>query len=102
MKSLKPIFLVALILLLSSCSIERSMQKSLNKVYIGMPLSEFKKELKKTSLVYMGNGYSCYQLTKSKAVYTGFENQLHSTRFFYFQNNKLWKMDEGVRAVDYR
>lgn len=88
--------------ILSCASTEKKMQKELDKVYIGMPIDEFKKVIPKTSMVYLSDDYSCYKLRKRTARYGVPGGYLYSYRFFYFQKDKLWKIDEGERAVDYR
>lgn len=94
--------IISMTLLFGCGSVEKSMQRRLDKVYIGMPLSEFKKTVRKTSMVYLSEDYSCFKLRKSKAKFGAPSGFVYSTRFFYFQGDKLWKIDEGERAVDYR
>lgn len=95
--------LLVLVILMCACGgVEKAIQKDLDKVYIGMSMSEFKKVVRKTSTVYLSDEYSCLKLQRSKAKFGQPGGYVYSTRFFYFQDDKLWRMDEGERAVDYR
>lgn len=100
MKVLKLLLLILSTITLSCTSAEKLMQKRLDKVYIGMPLKEFREQIKNTTLVYLGDDYTCYKLEKRRAKYG--EGFTYSTRFFYFLDGKLWKLNEGERSVDYR
>lgn len=92
---------VALLLLFSSCgAADRAMQRSVDKLDIGMSIEDFREVMRGASVVYMSDEYSAFVVRKSRIRY-GY-GPVYSTRFFYFKDNKLWRMDEGSRAVDYR
>lgn len=96
---LLPIFLF---FLFSCSSVEQAMQKELEKVYIGMPVDEFKQKIKKATVVYLDDEYACYKLNKRYARFGDPNRYSYASRFFYFKQGKLWKIDEGERATDYR
>jgi hypothetical protein len=103
MKTLKNIILVLLPFFLLSCGgAEKAMQHSLDKLYIGMTIPEFKSQVIKSSMVYLSEDYSCFKLEESKAKFGEPGGYVSSTRFIYFKDGKLWKIDEGERSVDYR
>jgi hypothetical protein len=60
----------------------------------GMSVEEFQKNSKFEELVTMDGDWMVY-----KVIY-GWNGE--NTRFYYFKNNKLVKMDSGERAADYR
>src|SRR5690606_24868473 len=83
---------------LSSCGgAEKAIQRDLNKVYIGMTIPEFQKNMKRISLVYLSEDYTCYKLTRRREKFGEPGGTVYATRFFYFQGEKLWKIDEGER-----
>lgn len=67
-----------------------------------MPIEDFRKAIKKASVVYLDENYSCYKLNKRYAKFADPNHFSYTTRFFYFKENKLWRIDEGERATDYR
>ena len=67
-----------------------------------MTISEFKQNMKRISLVYLSEEYTCYKLTRRREKFGEPGGTVYATRFFYFRGDKLWKIDEGERAVDYR
>lgn len=79
---------------------ERKMNRILDELYIGMSTKEFKSIAKKSTLVEMRGSYRCYKLTKSNAKIGEPRGYVYSTRFFYFKDDKLYRIDEGVRATD--
>jgi len=63
-------------------------------IRLGLTVEEFEKRAKFEEIVTMDGEWIVY-----KVVY-GFNAE--NTRFYYFKNNKLVKMDSGQRATDYR
>lgn len=107
MKKLKLITLTLILIILTSCGANpaKNIAKTMDKVYIGMPLNEFKEKVEKEELVVMNQ-----KVTIFKTVIKSYNHYVYGLpvlasvdiRFFYFENNKLVKVDEGERAVDYR
>jgi hypothetical protein len=85
----KSILIVFTIILLVSCHSTKA-----PTIKTGMTVEEFQKEAKKEVLVRMDGEWMIY-----KVIYGFIAN---NTRFYYFKNNKLVKMDRGERATDYR
>lgn len=85
----KTIIGILMVTLLYSCYANKA-----PTIRTGMTIEEFRKEAKYEELVTMDGEWMIY-----KVVY-GFNAD--KTRFYYFQNNKLVKMDSGERATDYR
>ncbi|QBQ41280.1 hypothetical protein E2P86_08970 [Sphingobacterium psychroaquaticum] len=100
MRSLRSLALSLCILLASCGGAEKAMQKRIDKLHIGMTIPEFKTVMREASTVYLSEDYSAFKVMKSRVKY-GY-GYVYSTRFFYFQDGKLWRIDEGERAVDYR
>lgn len=70
----------------------------MDKVYIGMSVSEFKEKVENEELVEMNEKVTIFKkVIKSYNHYFYGMPVLQSvdTRFFYFENNKLVKVDEG-------
>ncbi|EMY81085.1 hypothetical protein pgond44_08752 [Psychroflexus gondwanensis ACAM 44] len=107
MKKLHLIILISISTLILSCAANpaRNIAKTMDKVYIGMSISEFKEKIEKEELVEMN-----VKVTIFKKVIQSYNHYAYGLpllertdiRFFYFENNKLVKVDEGERAVDYR
>jgi hypothetical protein len=107
-KSTSIIVLLSISSILLSCGPNptKIMAKELDKVYIGMPVSEFKEKIEKEELIVMNMQVTIYR------IYIKTYNDAHvalsgngwrdDVRFFYFEDNKLVKIDSGERAVDYR
>ena len=99
-KNMKKIsFIISIFLLtltITECaSPQKRMGNKLNQTYIGMDLSEFNKIFVDKELIKMENNTTIY-LVNEKAYYGG-----ESTyRYFYFSNNKLTQVDQGVRAIE--
>lgn len=100
------IFLVFIILTSCGANPTAKLSQVLEKVYIGMPLSEFKEKVDGEELVEMRADVTVY-----KIVIETYNDLLVATRgngwrsdhqFFYFIDNKLVQVDKGERAVDYR
>jgi len=85
----KNILTVFIAILLVSCYSNKA-----PAIRTGMTIEEFQKKAKYEELVTMDGEWMVY-----KAIY-GFNAE--NTRFYYFKNNKLVKMDSGERATDYR
>ena len=103
MKNIKYLIYLSMLTLGSCGGVKPDVQmdKIMEKVYIGMPESEFKEKIVGEENVKMDKTISIYKVTAS---YYNFMMQygLEKTRFFYFTDNKLEKVDEGERALDYR
>ena len=65
-----------------------------------MTLSEFKAKVKNSILVQMMDNFVCYKVSVQSAKFGEPGGYVYSTRFFYFRDNKLYRIDEGVRATD--
>jgi hypothetical protein len=101
------IILISISTLVISCGANpaKNISKTMDKVYIGMSVSEFKEKVENEELVEMNQ-----KVTIFKKVIKSYNHYLYGvpilasvdTRFFYFENNQLVKVDEGERAVDYR
>jgi hypothetical protein len=104
------IILISISTLVISCGANpaKNISKTMDKVYIGMSVSEFKEKVENEELVEMNQ-----KVTIFKKVIKSYNHYLSilygvpilasvDTRFFYFENNQLVKVDEGERAVDYR
>ena len=107
MKKLNVIALIIISIILVSCGANpaKNIAKVIDKVYIGMPLSEFKEKVEKEELVVMNNKMTVFKTVIKSYNYYYYGLPILSsvdTKFFYFENNKLIKVDEGERAVDYR
>lgn len=82
------------------------MNKTLDQVYIGMPLSEFKEKVDKEILVEANQQITVYKVhhktyNDAHVVLSG-NGWRQDIRFFYFIDGKLNSIDMGERAVDYR
>ncbi len=94
-------FLISSLFLISGCvSVNTKMNNSLDEVYTGMTIFEFKSKVKNTTLVQMMDNFSCYKLSLQSAKFGEPGGYVYQTRFFYFKENKLYRIDEGVRATD--
>lgn len=107
MKKIKVISLTIILAILTSCGANpvKNIAKVMDNVYIGMPLHEFKEKVEKEELVIMNQ-----RITIFKTVIKSYNHYFYGLpilasvdrRYFYFEDNKLVKVDEGERAVDYR
>ena len=105
MKKLKlAIVLLTFLTLNISCGVNptKLISKTMAKVYIGMPLSEFKEKIKKIEIIEMTESSIVFK--KTIRTYDGlFWNDLREdVRFFYFTDDKLVDVKEGIIGVDYR
>ena len=91
-----------ILIILSSCSADKAMHKAMHQVEYGMSLEEFKEAFPKATLVGMEDGGMYYKLKIKKAQFGAAGGFVQSVRFFYFINNRLERIDEGVRATDVR
>ena len=94
------LFILITVSLLIGCTVNSKMNASLNEVYPGMTISDFKAKVTKSSLVQMSDNFVCYKLVKSNAKFGEPGGFVYQTRFFYFRDNKLYRIDEGTRATD--
>lgn len=90
------------IALTSSCGVNptKKMSELTDTLYIGMSLNEFRERIKGEQLVEMNSEVTIYKVGISNY------NDLHGWRsdvsFFYFIDNKLYQIDKGEKAIDYR
>ena len=108
MKKLNYIILLSFMALILSCGANptKLMNKTLDQVYIGMPLSEFKEKIDKEILVEANPRVTVYKVhhrtyNDAHVVLSG-SGWRQDIRFFYFIDGKLNSIDMGERAVDYR
>lgn len=87
-------------LLIGCGGVNAKMNKTLDKVYTGMTIEEFKKTVQNETLVQMEENYSCYKVEVQRAKFGQEGGYRYTTRFFYFKDNILFKIDEGERATD--
>jgi hypothetical protein len=85
----KTIIVIFTAILLTSCYATKA-----PLIRTGMTIEEFQKKAKHEEVVKMDGEWMIY-----KVIY-GWNGE--NTRFYYFKNNKLVKMDSGERATDYR
>jgi hypothetical protein len=48
----------------------------------------------------MQDNFACYKLVKQSAKFGEPGGYVYQTRFFYFKDDKLYRIDEGTRATD--
>lgn len=90
--------LLLLITVSTSCdSLFYPSQNSYEKVYTQMTIKDFLKEHSKAKNEYLSEDITIYSIRYMETM----DNQPYR-KFYYFQNNKLVKVDKGERAVDYR
>ena len=94
------LILIAATVLTSCVSVKSKMNDSLNSVHIGMTISDFKSKVKGSILVEMKDNFTCYKLEKQSAKFGEPGGYVFETRFFYFKNTKLYRIDEGTRPTD--
>lgn len=86
---------------LAGCgSVSNKMTNATKDIETGMPLADFKRKLTSASMVQQEENYACYKLQKSSAKFGEPGGYVYETRFFYFKDNKLYRIDEGTRATD--
>jgi len=108
MRKQKIIVLFSITIILLSCGANptKLMSKVLGKVYIGMPLSEFKEKVEREQLVEANSKVTIYEVfikTYNDAhVALSGNGWRQDHRFFYFVDGKLNLIDKGEKAVDYR
>jgi hypothetical protein len=82
----------------SSCdSLFYPSQKNYEKVYTEMTVKDFLKEHSKAKNEYLSQEMTIYSIR--------FMDPMDSRpyrKFYYFENNKLVRVDKGEKAVDYR
>lgn len=84
----------------SAQNASKKMNNSLSKVYTGMTISEFKNKLNNAILVQMQGNFACYKLEERSQTLTTWSGWVYETRFLYFKDDKLYRIDEGTRATD--
>jgi hypothetical protein len=101
------LFLITLftVTLFTSCaSLFWPNERKYENVFNGMTMSEFKKAHPKAINENMSNQTAVFSITYYDTE-TKFVNSLDDAKykkFYYFEGNKLVKIDKGERAVDYR
>lgn len=65
-----------------------------------MTIREFKSAAPDASLVQMMENYSSYKIQKQAAKFGEPGGYVYSTRFIYFRDNKLYRIDEGEKETD--
>lgn len=99
--TIKTLVILTISVLLFACvSAKTKMNTSLNVVYSGMTIQEFKNKVSNSTLVQMMDNFSCYKLEAQSAKFGEPGGYVYETRFFYFKDNKLYRIDEGTRATD--
>ena len=96
--------LISTTLMTSCASMFWPNEKKYENVYTGMTIAEFRQKHPKSINEYLGQNVSIYSITYYDTE-TKFVNNLDDAKykkFYYFENNKLVKVDKGERAVDYR
>jgi len=93
-------FLFLCCLLVGCGAVNSKMNKTIDNIYPGMTVPEFKKVAPKSTLVQLMENFVCYKLSLQSAKFGEPGGYVYSTRFFYFRDNKLYRIDEGTRATD--
>lgn len=93
--------------LILSCGANRTelIAETMDEIYINMPVSEFKEKVEDEELIEMNKEITIYRKvikTYNRMFYGVPIPKTIDYRYFYFVDNKLVKVDEGERAVDYR
>lgn len=99
MKKIKLILLISFILYsFTSCdSLMYHNVKGYEKVVPGMSVEEFLKKHSAAKNVYLDENSIIYSIQYYEPMGSGPYN-----KFYYFENNKLIRVDKGERAVDFR
>ena len=101
---MKNVLILFITFTLIGCAVSpviKKTEKKVAKCYIGMPTNELQKLFGRSlKLERMSEEMTIYSIEKSYR--TTWELGLRYYKFFYFENNKLVKIDEGQRAIDYR
>ena len=86
---MKNLLLILITLLFFSCGgmYYKAASTTSRKVYIGMPIEEFKDiARKKAKLAAMESGYTVFRMTDHNAWSDGWSADVVDTRFFYFDS----------------
>jgi hypothetical protein len=78
--------------------------KKYEQVYSGITISEFKDKHPKAISEYLGSDITIYSITyydTEKKFVNSLEDAKYK-KFYYFENNKLVKVDKGERTTGYR
>ena len=91
MKKLNILLLTTMTFLIMSCGVNptKLMSNVMDKVYIGMPISEFKEKIENEEVVEMNSEVTIYKVEIKN--YNDLHGWRKDHRFFYFENNKLKK-----------
>ena len=91
---MKRLLLLLITLFLFSCTTYYKQAATVSEqVYVGMSIKDFKLFAgKKATLESMDNGWTIYRMND----YDAWTGAITSTKFFYFTDGKLSKMDGGV------
>lgn len=105
MKHKSTLILIFCVTLLTSCaSLFWPNERKYENVYNGMTILEFKKLHPKAINEIMNSQMTIFSITYYDTE-TKFVNSIDDAKykkFYYFEGNKLIKIDKGERAVDYR
>ncbi len=107
-KTIKSIIILLLFtVLILSCGANpaRDIAKTMDKVFLGMTINEFRQKIKDEELLIMKNEITIYKKNIKSYNYYAYGIPVltnTNTRFFYFEDNKLVKVDGGERALDYK
>lgn len=90
--------LLLLTIFFTSCdSLFYPSQKRYEKVYVGMTVKDFLDKHSKAKNEFLNEEVTIYSIRYMESM----DNRPYR-KFYYFENNKLVKIDKGERAVDYR
>ncbi len=91
------IYSLAIITMMLSCTTApKKMNTILDHIQIGMSENDFRQQLKDEELI-SSNGDKVIYRVITKGSYGDFAH-----KFFYFENGKLIRIDEGERNIDFR
>jgi len=99
------IVLIIVISLFTSCaSMFWPNVKKYEQVYSGMSITEFKEKHPKSINEYLAKNINIFSITyfDTEKKFVKSLDDAKYKKFYYFEDNKLIKVDKGERAVDYR
>jgi hypothetical protein len=91
------IFLIFIGLLNSCDSLLYHNPKNYEKVYTGMGVEEFMKKHPAAKNEFLNESITIYSILYYDPMGSG-----PYKKYYYFENNRLIRVDKGERAVDYR
>jgi len=104
---MKPFYILILALLFTSCISNRfPLESKYEKVYTGMTIDDFLNRHNDVRNEYMNRETTIYSIRyyddRNAKAFVSSSNEVTYKKFYYFENNKLVKVDMGERAVDFR